>query len=153
MKQKLKEMQGFTLAELLIVVAIIGILVAISIPVFNSQLEKSRESVDLANLRSAYAECATEVLTVDTAQGTSVMKKVDPKQTKEGWTGKTGNDIPEVAGVSTDETVAKMKKGTPIFVVVDDEGNVIFTTEEPDTGKVKNLDEEQNEDPDADPND
>ena len=48
--------KGFTLAELLIVVAIIAVLVAISIPIFSSQLEKSREATDLANIRSAYAE-------------------------------------------------------------------------------------------------
>lgn len=47
--------QGFTMAELLVVVAIIAVLVAIAIPVFASQLEKSREAVDLANTRSAYA--------------------------------------------------------------------------------------------------
>lgn len=35
---------GFTLSELLIVVAIIAVLVAISIPIFSSQLEKSREA-------------------------------------------------------------------------------------------------------------
>ena len=35
--------KGFTLAELLIVVAIIAVLVAIAIPVFTSQLEKSRQ--------------------------------------------------------------------------------------------------------------
>ena len=43
---------GFTLAELLIVVAIIGVLVAISIPIFSSQLEKSRRAVDISNARS-----------------------------------------------------------------------------------------------------
>ena len=48
--------KGFTLAELLIVVAIIAVLVAISIPIFNSQLEKSREATDMANIRAAYAE-------------------------------------------------------------------------------------------------
>ena len=38
--------KGFTLAELLIVVAIIAVLVAIGIPIFTSQLEKSREAAD-----------------------------------------------------------------------------------------------------------
>lgn len=45
--------KGFTLAELLIVVAIIGVLVAISIPIFNRQIEKSREAYDIATMRSA----------------------------------------------------------------------------------------------------
>ena len=54
--------KGFTLAELLIVVAIIAVLVAIAIPVFSSQLEKSREATDVANIRSAYAEVVTKYL-------------------------------------------------------------------------------------------
>ena len=53
MKRKLKSDRGFTLAELLIVVAIIGVLVAIAIPIFTSQLERSREAVDLSDVRSA----------------------------------------------------------------------------------------------------
>ena len=40
-----------------------GVLVAISIPIFTSQLEKSREAVDLANIRSVYAEVQTAALT------------------------------------------------------------------------------------------
>ena len=39
-----------------------GVLVAISIPIFTSQLEKSREATDMANLRSAYAECSTALI-------------------------------------------------------------------------------------------
>ncbi len=50
-----KNNKGFTLAELLIVVAIIAVLVAIAIPVFSAQLEKSKEATDIANIRSAYA--------------------------------------------------------------------------------------------------
>lgn len=71
-----KSREGFTLAELLIVVAIIAVLVAVAIPVFGSQLEKSREAADLANVRAAYAEVLTEanmgiydkVVTVDLKQ-------------------------------------------------------------------------------------
>ena len=36
-----------------------AVLVAISIPIFTSQLEKSREATDLANIRAAYAEVMT----------------------------------------------------------------------------------------------
>ena len=59
--------KGFTLAELLIVVAIIAVLVAISIPIFTSQLEKSREATDLANARSAYAELMVAAISEDGA--------------------------------------------------------------------------------------
>lgn len=57
-----KNKKGFTLAELLIVVAIIGVLVAISIPIFSSQLEKSRVATDRANVRSAKAAAAAEYM-------------------------------------------------------------------------------------------
>ena len=54
--------KGFTLAELLIVVAIIGVLVAISIPIFSKQLEKARDATSVANIRSAYAEAMNYAL-------------------------------------------------------------------------------------------
>ena len=47
---------GFTLAELLIVVAVIGVLVAISIPIFSQQLHKARVAADWANVRSYYSQ-------------------------------------------------------------------------------------------------
>ena len=57
MKKRLNK-KGFTMAELLIVVAIIAVLVAIAIPVFTAQLEKSRDAATVANLRSAYAQAS-----------------------------------------------------------------------------------------------
>ena len=57
-----KNNKGFTLAELLIVVAIIAVLTAIAIPVFTTQLEKSREATDASNIRAAYAEISVALL-------------------------------------------------------------------------------------------
>lgn len=52
----MKKNKGFTLAELLVVVAIIAVLVAISIPIFISQLHKAEVATDWANLRSYFSE-------------------------------------------------------------------------------------------------
>lgn len=62
MMKKVKETKGFTLAELLIVVAIIAVLVAVSIPIFTSKLEKSREATDIANQRAAKAAVVVAIL-------------------------------------------------------------------------------------------
>lgn len=77
---------GFTLMEMLIVIAIIAVLIAVAIPVFASQLEKSREATDLANVRSAYAQVSTEALlgdseatvTVNLKQKQADWQSVDP---------------------------------------------------------------------------
>ena len=76
-----KNNKGFTLAELLIVVAIIAVLVAIAIPVFTTQLEKSREATDVANVRSAYAALVTSWLTTP---GEGNMQ-ISAQQRVEGW--------------------------------------------------------------------
>lgn len=57
--------RGFTLSELLIVVAIIGVLVAISIPIFTSQLHKAEVATDWANLRAYYAEIQADFISTE----------------------------------------------------------------------------------------
>lgn len=74
MKEMIKEVrerrEGFTMAELLIVVAIIAVLVAIAIPVFTSQLGKSEAATDAASIRSGYAEATAAVLTTPPTEDT-----------------------------------------------------------------------------------
>ena len=77
MKKKCTKSSGFTLAELLIVVAIIAVLVAISIPIFTSQLEKAREATDLSDVRSAYAE----VMMASISDDSTATYSKDPNQT------------------------------------------------------------------------
>ena len=72
-----KNNKGFTLAELLIVVAIIAVLVAVAIPVFTQQLEKSRDATSVANMRSAYAEAQVAILTNEKNGNAAVPVKTD----------------------------------------------------------------------------
>lgn len=62
LKEKLKKQAGFTLVELLIVVAIIAILAAVAIPAYASQMEKSREAVDASNARAANSMASADYL-------------------------------------------------------------------------------------------
>jgi type IV pilus assembly protein PilA len=64
--------KGFTLAELLIVVAIIGILVAVSIPIFTAQLNKAKMATDEANARSIYAQLVADYMDNETIDGGSM---------------------------------------------------------------------------------
>ena len=66
MLKKLQSKKGFTLMEMLIVVAIIAVLVAIAIPVFNGALTKSKEAAAVATVRASYAEWQTAMLTENT---------------------------------------------------------------------------------------
>ena len=129
--------KGFTLAELLIVVAIIAVLTAIAIPVFTTQLEKSREGVDAANIRSAYAE----VVSARMGSGSvNYYKDVSIKQQTAGWV--TYFDWPENLYAADKTTTLKADNGTTfkptttdtVYLVTDGEGKAYVTTTAPTAG-------------------
>ena len=104
--KKLKNSKGFTLMEMLIVVAIIAVLVAIAIPTFTNQLEKAREATDMANIRSAYAEVIACALTGDASAADDVVytegtgtwtKDVEATQRVADW--QTAGGAPTIGGV------------------------------------------------------
>ena len=77
-----KNMQGFTLIELMIVVAIIAILAAIAIPAYNDYMRKARFS---------------EVMSVGAGYKLSVAECINSLGTRVGCTaGAAGTDIPAV---------------------------------------------------------
>lgn len=68
LQKKLKNKKGFTLIEMLVVVAIIAILVAISIPAVSGALEKAREAADAANLQAAKSVALLEEMKNDSTK-------------------------------------------------------------------------------------
>lgn len=77
LRAKLKKQGGFTLVEMLIVVAIIAILIAVSIPLVANALDKTKHATDSANERSAKAEMLIQYLAdtdavIDDATGTAI---------------------------------------------------------------------------------
>ena len=109
LRNRSKDKKGFTLAELLIVVAIIAVLVAIAIPVFTGQLEKAREAADLANIRAAYAEASLAAIENESGIGTAET----PAMVSKGAFDQVENNV--VGG----EVAISVNKGDIIVVKVD----------------------------------
>ena len=109
--------KGFTLAELLIVVAIIAVLVAVAIPVFTTQLEKSREATDVSNIRSAYAAMMAEFI----ANGNASSTQVSVNQRQDGWQGPGGTIITQINGVESPYSIPARASGS-YTVTIDTSG-------------------------------
>ena len=112
-------------------------LVAISIPIFTAQLEKSREGTDLANLRSAYAECAAEVLTIDTSTYEAVCKSVKINQTTAGWD--SAEAIVAEVNLKNGTTAISPVKTNTVLVRVAADGTTTFKVDGTAGAKDKTL--------------
>ena len=103
----MRDKKGFTLAELLVVVAIIGVLVAISIPVFTSQIHKAEVATDWANVRSYYSQLQYDFMETGTVKEEYLNEAGKPGLTSFQLTGQT----------------VKLKAGS-IWIAPEDKNNV-----------------------------
>ena len=106
--KKIKNSKGFTLMEMLIVVAIIAVLIAIAIPTFTTSLNKARVATDEANIRSGYASLMAEILT----------NQYDVEA------GKAENVTEQVFYLQKDGTVAAGREAGKVYVCVGDSTKV-----------------------------
>ena len=122
LKNRSKDKKGFTLAELLIVVAIIAVLVAIAVPIFSGQVEKAKEAADAANLRAAYAIAAVQAIGADGVAAVKGETTVTITQTG------TWDYVEEIAGVDPNTELSGAVDGETVTVSVDPStGAPIFT--------------------------
>lgn len=84
--------KGFTLVELVIVVAILAILVGILAPAYSKYVERSAESTDLENVRTAYGEV---MIAVEIEEEKDVLKVVPLKQKKQDGSHQIQCQLPE----------------------------------------------------------
>ena len=97
-------------------------LVAISIPIFTSQLEKSREATDLANIRSAYGEIAAYAVGDGSADKTAT---VTLTQKQANW--EASNASNNVAGITISDLPSS---GTVSVVYTKDTGKITIAGKE-----------------------
>lgn len=149
LKEKKKDNKGFTLVELVIVIAILAILVGLLAPQYTKYVEKSRKSADATNMDELVK--AVQVYAVDNA----VVKKTDAavtvtiQLTKTGVKGASGAALTaeDIAYKAFEAYVPNWKNvvlkseqwGTPdptIELTIDEEGGVKTTNVSPDDFKA-----------------
>lgn len=125
-KKSKESVQGFTLIELIIIVAILGVLLVILAPAYTKYIERSRESTDLANAKSAYNELMMNV----------AEKEEDPepisfklKQKHPGWQSSLPITVGSASfdGTNTDNWVGTPGRNGTCVVSYEKNKGVIFT--------------------------
>lgn len=120
---KLSKNGGFTLIEMLIVVAILAILIAVSIPLVGSALESAREATDAANERAFKAALVSSYLLSEAKMNPDPADdvNVDTVYTYDAIDGKVQSDV---LGAGKGYGKSEGCKGLALYGVVNKDGTV-----------------------------
>ena len=125
-KKSKASVQGFTLVELIIIVAILGVLLVILAPAYTKYIERSRESTDLANAKSAYNELMINIAEKEEIPDSITFKL---KQKHTGWQSPLPISVGGASfnGTNTDNWVGTPGSNGTCVVSYDKNKGVIFT--------------------------
>ena len=122
LNNKLSNKKGFTLMEMLIVVAIIAVLVAIAIPTFSGQLERANQATDAANVRAAYAEAMVNAISNGTNAGSAT---TDAAMKSDSWN--KLDDAESIGGTTTNTITKKKGQKEKVDITINDAGEATVT--------------------------
>ncbi|MDB4336304.1 type II secretion system GspH family protein [Synechococcus sp. AH-603-M21] len=105
--KKGKKANGFTLIELMVVVAIVGILTAVGLPNLTKAQDKAKDSAAIATLTNAAKECSLSLLSGDTSvyqAGSEASEDIN------------GNDVAAVSGWIDQGVGGACEEGTTLTI-------------------------------------
>lgn len=136
--KKQKNNKGFSLVELIVVIAIMAVLVGVLAPQFIKYVEKSRQSTDMQSVQQLKSSVETDIS--DNENVTSVTIAISGKKATTTITASSGTVTP-----STSSAALKSSGWPTITYKLEDPGTGAWSTTATATTNTKNPKKDMNE--------